>query len=431
MSSVLTSILMIAGWIVLSGWLSLAAMALASARKSLLRERSSRGDHRAAAALRLSERADRVVPTLRLLASLAAMLAGLTAGVMLVRSGPDEGDGLGWPITAWASAIAAIAIALALLSDLLPRRLALHEPERLASHLAGPIRVLARVVSPLVLALEKVSALLARAIGVRTAVRPSNSPTELLDLLAEGIEAGALGPAEVEIFKRVSRFCERRARTIMTPRAEVVWIDLADSPEEIRRKVISTSHSRFPVCDQSLDNLLGIVQVKDLLAQRSEGPMFRVKGFLTLPAFIFEGTRGPQVLEILKKSSTHIAVVLDEFGSVVGLLTLNDILENVLGNVPEGKDEAEERPVELRPDGSRLIDGRLPIDEFCELYHLEALPPGDYHTLAGLVVTQLGHIPCTSEALRFGGLRFEVVEVTANRVVRVLVCSDNGEPDEG
>src|SRR4029079_1124631 len=111
---------------------------------------------------------------------------------------------------------------------------------------------------------------------------------------------GGCDPAEVEIFKRVFRFRERRARAIMTPRSEIIWIDLADSPDEIRQKVVSTPHSRFPVCDQSLDNLLGIVQVKDLLTQNSEGTMFRVKGFLTLPAFIFEGTRGPQILESLR-----------------------------------------------------------------------------------------------------------------------------------
>ena len=207
----------------------------------------------------------------------------------------------------------------------------------------------------------------------------------------------------------------------MTPRGKVVWIDLADSPEEIRRKVIGSPHSRFPVCDQSLDNLLGIIQVKDLLAQSSGGPLFRVKGLLTLPAFIFEGTRGPQILEILRKSATHTAVVLDEYGSVVGLLTLNNILEALLGDLPEtaGEDDAP-RSVQ-RPDGSWLLDGRFPLDEFRELFDLGELPEGDFHTLAGLVVTQLGHIPRVSEAFDYLGLRFEVVEMDGNRVDRVRV----------
>ena len=165
--------------------------------------------------------------------------------------------------------------------------------------------------------------------------------------------------AEHEIFKRVFRFLERRARALMTPRDKVVWIDLADSPDEIRRKVIGSPHSRFPVCDQSLDNLLGIVQVKDLLAQSSAGPLFRVKGLLTLPAFIFEGTRGPQILEILKKSSTHTAVVLDEYGSVVGMLTLNDILEALLGDLPETARRGRRPPV--GPASGRLVAARRAV----------------------------------------------------------------------
>jgi len=207
----------------------------------------------------------------------------------------------------------------------------------------------------------------------------------------------------------------------MTPRDEVVWIDVDDSPDEIRRKVIGSSHSRFPVCDQSLDNLLGIVQVKDLLAKNSGEPTFRIKGLLTLPAFIYEGTRGPQILEILKKSSTHTAVVLDEYGSVVGLLTLNDILNAVLGELPErnGDDEAP-RSVQ-RADGSWLLDGRFPLDEFRELFDLAELPSGEFHTLAGLVITQLGHIPRVSETFDLLGLRFEVVEMDSQRVDRVLV----------
>jgi putative hemolysin len=427
MFAVLICILMIAGLIVLSGLLSLAEMALISARKSPLRERSSRGDRGAAAALRLSDQIDQVVPAVRLGLALTTTLAGLSAGVWLAWS-IDVGPGRwGAFVMLCSLAIAAITVTTLLVADLLPRRLALNDPERLASLLARPVGIVATAISPVVRALEWVTGQLARILGVRSVARPRITHDELLELLGEATDGGTFGPAEAEIFKRVFRFCDRRARTIMTPRSEVVWIDLADSPEEIRNKVVGTTHSRFPVCDQSLDNLLGIVQVKDLLAQRSDGPMFRVKGFLTLPAFIFEGTRGPQVLEILKKSSTHIAVVLDEYGSVVGLLTLNDILENVLGNMPEGRGGSEESPIVLRPDGSRLIEGRLPIDEFRELYHLDVLPEGDFHTLAGLVVTQLGHIPRISETLVFRGLRFEVVEMNANRVVRLLVSSENGE----
>ncbi len=153
-------------------------------------------------------------------------------------------------------------------------------------------------------------------------------------LLQEGTKAGVFEEGEHEMIKRVFRFCDRRARALMTPRSDVVWLDIADSPEEIRGKIISSHHTRFPVCDQSLDNLLGIVQIKDLLAEQTSLEPFRIKGRLTLPLFIYEGTRGLKTLETFKKSASRVAVVLDEFGTVLGLITLSDILQAIVGDMP-------------------------------------------------------------------------------------------------
>ncbi len=308
-----------------------------------------------------------------------------------------------------------------LLGDLLPRRIARVWPERISCSIARPLGAFARMIGPLSTSLERTTGFLARLLGVRSAARPPVTHEEIKNLLWEGTKSGVFEEAEYEIFMRVFRFCERKSRVLMTPRDKVVWIDVADSPDEIRRKIIGSPYSRFPVCDQSLDNLLGIVQIKDVLAQSSGAPIFEVKGLLTLPAFMYEGTRGAQILKTLKKSSTHTAVVLDEYGSVVGLLTLSDILDAVLGELPEGNGD-DERPSSLqRPDGSWLLEGRLPIDEFRELFDLPELPSGEFQTLAGLVITQLGHIPRVSESFNFLGLRFEVVEMDSQRVGRVLV----------
>jgi len=212
----------------------------------------------------------------------------------------------------------------------------------------------------------------------------------------------------------------------MTPRNKVVWIDLADPPEEIRRKVIGSPHSRFPVCDQSLDNLLGIVQVKDLLLQDQNVEPFRIKGRLTLPLFIYEGTRGLKILEMFKKSASRVAVVLDEYGTVEGVLTLTDILEAIVGDMPAVDEEDDPQAVQ-RSDGSWLLDGRMHLDEFRELFELSIIPEGDFHTLAGLVVTELGHIPRTAESFDRWGLHFEIVDMDGNRVDRILVARSNGD----
>jgi len=422
MSSILIPISVIVGLILVVGLMSLSESALVAARRWRLQEQAARGDLGAAAALRLSEHLERFVSTVRVGATLAGTLAGVCAGIWVREFlGPARGDTVILWEVAVGTVVAGITVATLLLGELLPRKIALHRPERIACWIARPMAIFAMMASPLARGLEGATELLARLLGVQSAARPPITPEEIKGLLREGTKAGVFEEAEHEIFKRVFRFCERRGRALMTPRDKVVWLDLGDSPDEIRRKVIGSPHSRFPVCDQSLDNLLGIVQVKDLLAQNSGGPMFRIKGLLTLPALIYEGARGPQILEILQKSSTHTAVVLDEYGSVVGLLTLNDILEAVLGELPEGNGEDEPPRSVQRPDGSWLLDGRFPLDEFRDLFDLAKLPDGDYDTLAGLVVTQLGHIPRVSESFDLHGLRFEVVDMDAQRVDRVLV----------
>ncbi len=421
-SSIPISISVIVGLIVAAGLMSLSETALATARRWRLRERAARGERGAAVALRLTERLEQFVPTIRVGTALAGTLAGVCAGYWLHESlerAPDD-SWIRRGIT-FAGVVLGLAVASLLLGDLLPRRIAKYWPEPIACAIARPMAAFAMMARPLAKGLERTTVLLARLLGVRSRTHRPVTAEEIKGLLWEGTKAGVFKEEEYDIFQRVFRFCERRGRVLMTPRDEVVWIDLADSPEEVRRKVVGSPYSQFPVCDQSLDHLLGIVQLKDLLAQSSGGPTFQVKGLLTLPAFIYEGTRGPQIVKILKKASAHTAVVLDEYGSVVGLITLSDLLNALLGELPEGNGEEVAPGSVQRADGSWLLDGRLPLDEFQELFDLAELPRGDFHTLAGLVITQLGHFPRISESFNLLGLRFEVVEMDAQRVNRVLV----------
>jgi putative hemolysin len=316
--------------------------------------------------------------------------------------------------------VLAITLTSLVLVDLAPRSIAHYRPDQIAKLVSRPVLALGWVAIPLVGTLSAGTDFVLRRLGVRPTPEPAVTQEQIQVLIQEGAKAGVFEEGEHEMIKRVFRFCDRRARALMTPRNEIVWIDQSDPPDEIRRKVISSPHTRFPVCDQSLDNLLGVVEVKNLLGKDENVESFRIKGRLALPLFIYEGTRGLKILEMFKKSPTRVAVVLDEYGTVEGLLTLTDILEAIVGDMPATAED-EDPPAVQQPDGSWLLDGRLPLDEFRDLFELSAIPEGDFHTLAGLVVTQLGHIPRVAESFDSWGLHFEVVDMDGNRVDRIRV----------
>ncbi len=304
------------------------------------------------------------------------MYAGVTLEPELSRTVEPTG-----PMAPYRDAIVMVCVALLItlatlvLGEWIPRRVALHQPEAVARLVARPVRGLAIVAGPLVRVLGSAGDRILGVVGIRPSSETPVSEESIQELMQVGTQAGVFEQVEHEMVKRVLRFGDRRARALMTPRNEIVWIDLADSPEEVRRKVISSPHSRFPVCDQSLDNLLGIVHVKDLLGHDKDVEPFRVKGHLTLPVFLYEGTHGLKILEMLKASGTHSAVVLDEYGTVEGLLTLTDILEAIVGDIPDRSEDEEPRAVR-RDDGSWLLDGRLALDEFRDLLDLPAFPDG-------------------------------------------------------
>ncbi|MGP0063383.1 MAG: hemolysin family protein [Isosphaeraceae bacterium] len=434
MQSLIGGILVVLGLIAARGILTTAEIALGSARKSRLRGRASRGDRGAEAAIQLGEDPKGFAPTVQAGITLLAVLAGVYGGATL---GPDVCRAIGQdgPLGPYGKPIGIGLVALGItaatlvLGEFAPRRVALHWPERIAGLVARPIRALATVTNPIVGLLSAATDLALRAVGMRPKPELPVTEEEIQVLMREGTKAGVFEEAEREMVKRVLRFGDRRARSLMTPRNEIVWIDAADPPEEIRRKVVHSPHSRFPVCDQSLDNLLGIVHVKDLLGQGQNLEPFRFKGRLTLPLFLYEGTHGLKILEMFKTSATHSAVVLDEYGTVEGLLTLTDILHAIVGDMPESAED--EQPASVRqPDGSWLLHGRMPLDEFRDLFEQAAIPEGDFHTLAGFVVAQLGHIPRVEEGLDYAGLHFEVVEMDGNRVDRIRVkpiVGDGGE----
>jgi putative hemolysin len=222
--------------------------------------------------------------------------------------------------------------------------------------------------------------------------------------------------------ERVFRLGDRRVSAVMTPRTEIVWLDRNAPPAEVRRKITESVHSRFVVAEGSLDHVLGVIQAKDLLVHALSDQSLHLTAALQQPLFVPESMRAMRVLELFKQSRTHVALVVDEYGSVQGLVTPNDILEAIVGDLPEAGELIEPLAVQ-REDGSWLLDGMLPIDELKEILQLGPMPGEDqgvYQTLAGFVMMQLGRIPVVADYFEWGGLRFEVMDMDGNRIDKVL-----------
>lgn len=415
MTSIVMLVLEVLVLLAFAGLCSLLPYALEAVNAARLRDRASKGEPGASAALELARRPEAPSAAARLGATAALVMAGALAGAAFA-----DGDG-GLALLPAAGAALAIAAAASALADAIPRAFAAGRPEWYAARLARTLGAAARLAGPAALGLHRLGSAMARRLGARPPEKAAGVEHKIRELMREGAESGAFDAGKHAIFRRVFRFCDRRARALMTPRDRVVWLDVRDAPEEIARKIVLSPHASLPVCDETLDNLLGMVRLKDLLARGAEGQPTRFKGLLTLPDFIYEGTRGPQILDVLSRSRTGAAVVLDEYGSVVGVVTLADVRDALLGTTAEKPDDADAPRAVQRPDGSWLLDGRFPVDELVDLFQIPDPPPGEFDTLGGLVVTKLGRIPRVGEGFDDLGLRFEVVDMDANRVDHVLI----------
>ncbi|HEY1267965.1 MAG TPA: hemolysin family protein [Candidatus Binatia bacterium] len=252
---------------------------------------------------------------------------------------------------------------------------------------------------------------------------PPSTAQELKSLLKRGIEAGVFAPSEQDMVEAVFFLGKRSARSLMTPRTCIVWLNLGDPPEKVARKIAASGHSRFPVARGTLDDTVGIVESKELLAQTLRGRRPDISASLRQPLFVPRSVSALQVLELFKESGKHIALVVDEYGGIEGMLTHHDILEAIAGEIPFAERAADPKAVK-RHDGSWLLDGMLPVDEFKELFNLENLP-GErrdaYQTLGGFLYTQMGRVPAVAERFEWDGLRFEIVDMDGKRIDKVLV----------
>jgi putative hemolysin len=414
--------------ILATGFLAMARTALVAARKARLQEWISRGNRRAKLALELTREPNRALTALQASIAFLVIVTGVLAGRSLV---PWLFNGLFHESGGSAEMISLGIVAVVLtcfsliLGELLPRRIASVYPETIAVLMARPLQLLTRSAWPMAHFLELCTDALSRLLGRETVSAPPITEEAIKTLVQQGTEAGVFEESEQDMLNAVLQLGDKRARSLMTPRTQIAWLDRDDSRERIQQKIIASGHSCFPVAAGSLDKVDGVVQAKDLLAHSLEGRGLNLQAPMHQPLFVPRTITALEVLELFKGSGQHIALVVDEYGGIEGLLTHHDILEAIAGDIPFDAQAHDPKAVR-RHDGSWLLDGMLSIDEFKEIFHIEALPGEKrdaYQTLGGFVFTKMGRIPALSDSFEWNGVRFEVVDMDGKRIDKVLVSS--------
>jgi putative hemolysin len=434
MSAITLEIVFIILLMAANGLLAMSELAVISARKPRLVQRARGGDTGAQTALELAQAPNRFLATVQIGITLIGILAGAVGGATIAEKLGGQLARISW-LAAYSEAIGIVLVVLAItylsliLGELVPKRLALQHPERLASLLSTPMRVLSILAFPAVSLLSLSTDLVLRVLRIRPSTEPPVTEAEIKALITQGTQAGVFEEAELDLVERVFRLADWRVSALMTPRPDVVWLDLDEPLEKMQRTLTESGHYSFPVGQGRLDNLLGVVHAKDLLARGLAGQPVDLRGALQEPFFLFERTRVLQALELFREAGTHIGLVIDEYSSIQGVLTLQDILEAIVGDISPTDETVEPLAVQ-REDGSWLIDGLLPLDEFKKLFQIEALPGeerGYYQTIAGFVITHLDRIPSASDRFAWQGLRFEVIDMDGPRIDKLLVAPETGQ----
>ncbi len=430
-------LLIVAGLIVLNGFFALSEMALMTSRKLRLKQMAleSRG---ARVALALAEHPDNLLSTVQVGITLIGVLAGslgsdaigaLVAG-WLVGIWPNAGEYAGR--IGFGTAVTLITAGSVIFGELIPKRLALTNAENIAAVVAIPLDWLSRIARPVVFLLGAINRLVLRMLGIRDGDRNAVSEEEIRLLVSEGHAQGVIDVDERNMVNRVLRLGDRTADSLMTPRKRIVWLDQAASYDSNIDTMRESQFSRFPVYRGNDQDVVGILEVKSLLDRFAERSP-EIFQNLREPLFVSESTHAMKLLEILREEQQSLALVVDEYGEIQGLVTLSDLMGAVVGRLQASENSDEDALVVTRSDGSLLVDGSLPNDDLRELLGGVALPDGDeadYNTIAGLVIEHFGRIPHVGEYLDWAGWRIEVVDLDGARIDKLLVQKLPEEDDD-
>ena len=429
MSSIGIEILIIVCLILANGIFALSEMAIISARKTRLQQKADEGNKGAKAALALAEEPTRFLSTVQIGITLIGILSGALGGATIAEQIAVAVSKVAW-LAPYGEAIGVSVVVVfitffsLIVGELVPKRIALNNAENIASKVAAPMSGIARIATPVVSLLSVSTETTLRLLGVKPSSEPVVTEDEVKLMISEGAQAGVFEETEHEIVERVFRLGDRRASSLMTYRTEIIFLDVEDPLAANLDKIVQSGHSRFPVCKGSPDEILGIVQVKDLFAQQRAGQVVDLRSAIQPAEFVPEAMSALELLEHLRENKKHLALIVDEFGGVTGLVTINDVMEAIVGDIPTLEDQSREPDIVIREDGSYLLDGMLSTEELKDLLELDELPEEEeagYETLGGMIMAEIGRIPNTGDRIILGDWRFEVVDMDGYRVDKILV----------
>jgi len=418
-------VILIVVLVVANGIFAMSELAVVSARKSRLRHLADEGDESARRALELAEHPNRFLSTVQIGITLIGILAGAYGGATIAGELSEYLSQFG-PIAPWADEIAlAIVVVVTtylslVIGELVPKRIALTQPERIARFVARPMRLLSVITTPLERMLTASTDVVLSVLRLRESPEPPITEEELSALIEQGAEAGVFDEEEQELVERVFWLGDQRVTALMVPRRNIIYFDINDPLERNLEKAATHNYSRFPVCDGGIDNVIGMVNIRDLWVAQIRDEPIDLRALMRRPLFVPESMRALRLLEKFRASGIHLALVVDEYGGVEGLITLNDILEEITGELAV---TAEPRIIQ-REDGSWLVDASLTMDEFWDALGLEERRTEEryeYNTVGGFVLSVLGRIPQEGEAFEALGFRWEVIDMDRHRVDKVLV----------
>jgi putative hemolysin len=426
-------VLIVLALIAVNAVMAMSEVAVVSARKARLQQRAERGDAGAAAALQLADEPTRFLSTVQVGITLVGIFAGAFGGatlaneIALVLADVPALAPYAHAI-ALAGVVATITYLSLILGELVPKRIGLANAEALAGQVARPMRLLSTIAGPVVTFLSVSTEVVLRVLRVPTDIDRSVTEEDVRVMLAEGTRSGVFLESEREIVESVFKFGDRRVDELMVPRSQVAWLDAEDPPEVNWRTIAETGHGLYPVARGDLDALLGVASTRRLAAEILGGRMPDLTESLLEPTFVPETMTALQLLELFRGVTSRVVMVVDEHGMIVGLVTPTDILESIVGDLP-GMESDQEPSIVSREDGSWLVDGLVTAEELMEVTGAEpGRGHGQYRTVGGLVMHQLGHLPRAGDRLTWAGLKIEVMDMDGRRVDKVLVTPAEPEP---